>query len=133
MTGSGYALPPEIAEIDDACFRGDTVVFEITVARQGALADLSEGQWWCTGKWWRNAVDDTEALFQVTQLGSDQGVITNPSPGVLRVQLTPAASAVLPPLDSPVQIDVQWREPTGEVWTVASGTLTFRADVTRSS
>jgi hypothetical protein len=129
---SMVAQPPEIAIIDDEAFRGDTVIFEITVTRQGQLANVSLGQWWCTGKWWRNSTSDTDALFQLTATPTAQGAITNPSPGVLRVHLKSAASATLPPLDSPVQIDVQWQEPSGDVWTVASGTLTFRADVTRS-
>lgn len=125
-------MAPEIADIDDSAFRGDTVLFEITVSRQGQLANLAGGSYWCTGKWWRSSSTDTDALFQVTQVATAQGVITNPSPGVLHVVLTPAASAGLPARDSPVQIDMQWREPTGDVWTVASGVLTFRADVTRS-
>jgi hypothetical protein len=113
-------------------FRGDTVAFQITVLQQGQLADLSSSHYWCTGKWFRDSIDDAEALFQVDETDNAMGMITNPSQGVLQVQLTPAASAALPPLDSPVQIDVQWNPPTGEVWTVASGTLTFLADVTRS-
>ena len=126
------AMPPEIAVIDDTAFRGDTVEFEITVVKQNAPADLTDGHWWCTGKWWRSSTSDTDALFQVTETPTAQGVITSPAAGVLHVKLEPAASAGLPARDSPVQIDVQWEEATGEVWTVASGTLTFLADVTRS-
>lgn len=125
-------MPPEIAIIDDTAFRGDTVLFEITVIRQGEYADVSQGEWFCTGKWWRSSTDDQDAIFQVTSAVNAAGVITNPALGVLHVRLNPAASASLPGADSPVQIDVQWHEPTGEVWTVASGTLTFLADVTRS-
>lgn len=125
--------PPAIAIINDEAFRGDTVVFELTVVRQNALADLSQGQWWCTGKWFRDSVSDADALFQVSATPTTQGSITNPSAGVLHITLTPAASSALPAQDSPVQMDVQWREPTGEVWTIASGTLTFRADVTRAT
>src|SRR5262245_45104098 len=126
------AMPPDIALIDDQAFRGDTVLFEITVVRQGELADLSGGHWWCTGKWWRSSTDDSDAIFQVSADMNAQGVITNPSQGVLHIKLSPGASNSLPALDSPVQIDVQWQDTLGDVWTVASGTLTFRADVTRS-
>jgi hypothetical protein len=132
MTLMSQALPPEIAEIDDSGFRGDTVLFEIQVVRQGQLADVSSGQWWCTGKWFRDSIDDSDVIFQVTGTMSIQGIITNPGAGILHIKLTPDASASLPPRDSPVQVDVQWRESNGDVWTVASGTLTFRADVTRS-
>jgi hypothetical protein len=129
-------LPPSIATIRDTAFRGDTVLFELTVYQQGTLVDFSQGHLWCTGRWLRQFVDDqSNILFQVTESPSLQGQVVATGPGTVRVRLAPAASVQLPPYDSPVQIDVQWWQPVGadgDVWTIGSGTLTFLADVTRS-
>lgn len=121
----------QIAQIKETAFRGDSIEFEVTVAKNGAPADLGQGHYWCTGKWYRDD-DDAAALFQITEVDTPSGVITNPAPGILHVHLRPIASSTLP-TGSPVQIDVQWQDPALDIWTVASGAIVFKGDVTRTT
>lgn len=121
-----------LAQIDDEAFRGDTLEFEVAVAREGTPVNFGTlgTRLWCTGKK-RRTDPDTSADFQVTEVQSDQGWVRQTATGTLLVTLTPAATW---PLRGAIQVDVQYMDPSDESeWTVASGQFNFLLDVTRTT
>lgn len=109
--------------------RGDTAIFTMTVnAYSGAYLDLTGAEVWFTAKYGWNDTDD-EAVFQKTV--GDGVTITDPTNGEIEIQLEQADTATI--VDSVrLRYDVQVRDVSGGIYTVASGLLKVVPDVTRT-
>lgn len=124
-----------IATIAEQAYRGDTVTFDvINIKRGGVTVPFTAGgySFWCTGKRAVTAAD-VDAVFQVTGTVGAKGSVTAPIDGKLSVKLLPPATSALAPVVTDLQVDVQYKDPAGDVWTVASGVLTILPDVTVAS
>lgn len=108
--------------------RGDTKVLTITVTRDGQPYDLTGHTLWLTAK--RTPTDaDSAAVFQLSTTAG--GItITNAAGGVARAEIAPTHTESLPAVVNRLVYDVQIADGTGGVYTVASGELVVRPDVT---
>lgn len=108
--------------------RGDTAVFDFTVKKDGALADLTSvlGIWLTVKADY--ATSDANKLFQLA-LGTGI-VVLNPSGGTFRATFAPSNSASLDPSSAYVW-DVQIKQADGSINTPAglTGLLSVTADV----
>jgi hypothetical protein len=138
-----------IAIIAETAFRGDTVLLDITVRKAGVLADVSLSNFAATAKRSR-ANPDSAAVFQLTatntgpnswtqacsalgvvQAPGSLGSLTSPTLGVIHVRIAPLATAGLTAgVDADLQFDLEYSEPSGDVWTVGSGDILFTGEVT---
>jgi hypothetical protein len=112
--------------------RGDTYTFDVTITRSSSPVDLTGASFWCTAK---NSLadDDVDAVFQKT-LSSGIAVVGAAANGKIRVTIAATDTATLShTATTALQIDVQMKESTNQVTTVAQGTLTVTPDVTLST
>ena len=112
--------------------RGDTKTFEFTVTKERTKAvwNLASHTAWFTAK--RKITDlDAEAVFQKTSAAGD---ITFPDAanGRLDVKVEPADTSSLTK-DEVLLWDLQIKDASSNVYTVASGTLRVSRDVTITS
>ena len=107
-------------------FRGDTLAIDLAVTLGGTAFDLTGSTLFFTLK--RKITDlDADALVQC-QTG-DRLTHTNAAGGLATLRL-PAADTAPMPLNIPLVADIQVKTAAGEIYTVASGKITFSADVT---
>jgi hypothetical protein len=123
-----------VATIAEEAFRGETIVFEVTVIRDGVLEPFDSNTYtmWCTAKRSRTHTD-AQAVFQITDLAGPLGGISVSAPGVLRVQINPAATDVLSLHDTRLQMDVKFQLPDGiSEFVAASGEMLIKVGVTNA-
>jgi hypothetical protein len=109
--------------------RGDTPIFDIAVVDvNGDPLDVSSAYVWFTAKYNYGDLDD-DAVFQKT-VGN--GIfLTNSAYGEMSIQLDSSDTAAI--LDKTrLKYDVQIKDISGSVYTVATGLLSVEPDVTRS-
>jgi len=137
VAGPGAALDGAAITL----WRGDS--FSVTLTGLGNIANRTK--LWLTAKA-RSHQDDSAALFQVVETtgltyiaGAAAGTaangaltVTDAAAGDMTLTLDEVEAAKLPPLSGAVW-DIQVRRSTGAVTTLAVGTLTVMADVTRAT
>lgn len=115
-----------------ALVRGDTNIFTATITINQVALDVSAYDIWCTAKYSKDDLD-INALFQVTKAA---GAITvgGASNNVATVTIAAALTIALT-ADVKVFYDVQIKAPggTGQITTVAEGTMLISKDVTRAT
>ena len=110
-------------------WRGDGLVFDVTVTSEGVAVDLTTYDIWCTGK--RNLSEsDADAVFQVTKTAGDI-VISGAGNNVATITV-PASDTVGLTVPLTLYYDVQIKAPAGQPITVAWGQLAIGQDVTRA-
>jgi hypothetical protein len=113
-------------------YRGDTRVVQLTISGLGA-SGLTGFSFWFTAK---NDFADADADAVIKKTTNDFTVVTvgdaNTS-GVITVKILPADTASLPDYNTNLHYDVQLEDGSGNVTTVATGTLTVKVDVTKAS
>jgi hypothetical protein len=107
-------------------YRGDTVPFDITVTLSGAPYDLTGTTLFFTLKR-RAAALDAAALIS-KQTGTDIAIV-NAAAGTARLVLSPTDTAA-PPLNVELYFDLQLKTTAGDIYTIASGAITFLQDIT---
>lgn len=110
-------------------WRGDGLVFDVTVTSEGAAVDLSTYDIWCTGKR-ALSESDADAVFQVTKTAGDI-VISGAGNNVATITV-PASDTVGLTVPLTLYYDVQIKAPAGQPITVAWGQLAIGQDVTRA-
>lgn len=113
--------------------RSDTHRFRFTVKDKLTLLPIditSFPQFWVTSK--KNLFDaDADAVFQLT-LGHGITLIT-PSAGLAEVAIAPANTSSLDFRKYNLFTDIQMKDTSGGIWTLARGIVQVIADVTRST
>ena len=109
--------------------RGDDRTFTAVAELDGAAQNITGWSIWVTGK---AALDndalDAAALFQYS-IGA--GVtVTNAATGTWSWTLAGADTDALT-ADTTINVDIQYKNAAGAVWTAATGKLTFYREVTR--
>lgn len=107
--------------------RGDTVPMTVVVTVDDVAFDLTNCTLFFTAKEDPSQSDDDALIRKHTGAGITH---TNAAAGQARIVLAAADTASLP-IDTELFCDVQVKTPTDEIYTVATGTITFRSDVTR--
>lgn len=107
--------------------RGNTVPITVVITVDGAPYDLTGCTLFFTGKTDLSQADD-DALFE-KETGNGITHINIPE-GRAKIVL-PAAETYDAPIDETIYCDIQLKTADGEIYTVASGKLTFLEDVTR--
>lgn len=108
-------------------YRGDTVSLEVTVTKDGDAFSLSGSTLFFTLKTDPTAADDAALVALETGSGI---TVTNAAAGEALIEMAPSDTDDLP-LDTALFADVQLKTATGDIFTVAFGTLTFTTDVTK--
>lgn len=113
--------------------RGDTAIFDVTVTRfnpvteEDEIVNLTGAKAWFTVKRNRNDVDANAVVQRNSELNPSEVLIT-PVQGLIQVTLLPADTQDLK--DRWLRYDVQVKEASGVVTTVASGRLELIHDAT---
>jgi len=111
-------------------YRGDTAEFRVTAKDiDGNPLNLTGASAWFTAK--LSTVDpDTSAVFQKSV--GDGITVTDATGGIMMIRLAEDDTSSLSG-KTVLQYDVQVRDTSNGVWTVARGTLLVEADVTVAS
>ena len=113
---------------------GDTQRFRFTVKDRDSLTAVDISTWtkfWATAK--LHLFDtDADAVFLLTSGGGGITII-NASSGLAEVKISPVNTSSLDYRKYNLFVDIQGVDGNGDVWTLARGTLTIVADVTRAS
>jgi hypothetical protein len=113
--------------------RGDSAEWEFPVLKaDGTAQDITGCSFRFTVKGRVDDLDDDAVISATTANG--KCVITNAAAGLMEVRLVPAdtdALAVYPP--TVLLWDLQVRDAASKVWTVASGKLLVRPDISRTA
>lgn len=113
---------------------GDTQRFRFTVKDRDTLEVVDISMWpefWATAKI-RLSDTDAEAVFVLTATGGGITII-NATNGLAEVKIDPSNTNSLDYRKYNLFIDIQGIDGVGGVWTLARGTLTIVADVTRAT
>lgn len=111
-------------------YRGDTAQFRVTALDiDGNPLDISGASAWFTAKRATTEADNT-AVFQKTV--GDGITITDALNGIMLVQLAEADTNTLTKKEV-LEYDLQVKDVLNGIYTVARGSLTVEADVTRAS
>lgn len=108
--------------------RGDSALWDfVATYPSGAPLVLTSATVWMTAK---NQLSDADvaAVFQVSTTGG-QITLTDAPNGKFRVQLTPSNTNTLTK-DTNLFWDVQVKDASGKIYTVADGTLLVKLDAT---
>lgn len=117
-------------DFNDTMFRGDEQPFTITVTKNGTPLDVTDCVFWMTAK--ANLSDPPWRV--IFSAGSENGrvTLTNPSGGIVTITLASEDTANVN-AEVVAFCDVQVRDTTGAVTTIATGKLTILLDVTQES
>lgn len=109
--------------------RGDTNVYNIVVLRQDNPVDLTGAKAWFTAKRQRTDLD----VDAIILLDSDGGGINiyDPLSGRLQVVVPPSDTESLDE-EEVLYYDVQLKEASGVITTIASGKIAITLDITRA-
>jgi|SRR5579872_155588 len=113
--------------------RGDTHLFRFTVVDKltGVVQNITTWQkFWVTGKL-HLSDSDANAVFELT-LGSGIALI-DPSHGLAEVTISPTNTASLDFRKYTLFGDIQGKDTTGNIWTLAKGTFVITSDVTQAT
>jgi hypothetical protein len=118
-------------------YRGDTKVVQVTISNLTA-SGLTGYSYWFTAK---NQYSDADLSAVIRKTGSqatpnDFTTVTlgdAVTSGVITCTINPADTNTLPDYDSQLEYDVQIEDASGHVTTVATGILTVKVDVTKTS
>lgn len=119
-------------------WRGDTKVVQVTLSNLTATG-LTGFRYWFTAKYDFADADNVAVIQKIGQQAAPTGdfttvVIGNASTsGVITCQIDPSNTNTLPDYDVQLQYDVQVEDASGHVTTVATGILTVKVDVTKTS
>lgn len=115
---------------DFTLYRGDTVELNIVVTASGSAYSLTGRSLWFTAKYaYKDA--DAAAVFQKT-IGN--GItVTSASGGLATVKILATDTSSLPSSKTLLVYDLQCKDPSGNIYTLASGNLVFLPDVTKST
>lgn len=103
--------------------RGDQYVFDVQVVKDGLEVDITDAAIKFTAAWPKDRV----TLFQLT-VGN--GIVkTEPTRGIFQVTISPAMTSGLPRRTMPFLFDIEVTLASGGPYTVASGVLLIREDV----
>ena len=122
-----FTLP----ETGKRIFRGDTIILEGTVSQEGVAVNLAGHSIWFTAK---PQITDTDAAGSTIQKTVGSGiVVVDAANGEIRITLSPSDTAGINN-DTTYQCDVQIKNTsTGEISTVARGTMVVERDVTQAT
>lgn len=113
----------------DTMRRGDTHLMQFVVNIAGVAQDITTyAKFWFTAK---SVVTDADvaAIFQKTDGGG--GIVrTTPAVGLCTVTIAPANTAILSEKPYLLLCDFQGKDASGNIWTLASGTLIVYPQVT---
>ena len=111
--------------------RGDTRTLDVTCFQPDGVTalDITGFDLWWTAK--RTTGDPDPGVMQKTTATGGIAV-TGAASGLATVTIDPADTSALPGVTQLVW-DLQARDPAGRIHTLASGTLTVLADVTRAT
>lgn len=114
---------------DFEMFRGDSAEFELTVTKDAAPVNLTGGQLRFSAK---RSKDDPDADAVVSKVSTDtaQIEITNAAGGLATVKMVPADTEDLTE-QTVLFYDVQFKDATNRIFTLATGKLKVRLDVTQ--
>ena len=111
---------------DLTMFRGDGAKFDIVVALDGLVVDITGAKLWMTAR----RSPGSPFTFTRTTLTTPGFTITAGALGKATVILDPADTSALASEPVTLIYDIQIKEASGRVWTVTSGNLTVNPDVT---
>lgn len=119
-----------MAQQNLALIRGDTNVFDATVTLDSVPLNISAYDIWCTAKYSKDDLD-INALFQVTK-AAGAIVVTGADNNIARITV---AANLTTALTSDVRVfyDVQIKSASGQITTVADGSMVISKDVTRAT
>lgn len=118
---------------DMQMFRGDTMSFDVTVTRFNPvtgvddIVNLTGAKAWFTAKRSRGDAD-VNASIQLNSVSQPSQVIITPAAGKISITINPADTQNL--TNRWLRYDVQVKEASGAVSTVASGKLELVRDTT---
>jgi hypothetical protein len=112
--------------------RGDSATFDLTLVEPDLTPlNLTSCNLRFTAKY--SAGDtDSQAVFSVTNGEGDAITSATPASGVALVELSPSHTSSMPQA-ARLYYDVQVRKSNGKTYTVASGRLNVKADITRAN
>lgn len=120
---------PDYEDFDEEITRGDTHRFRFTVSVGGVAQDITTWtNFWFTA---RTRHTDTTAVITRT-LGSGITLVT-PASGIAQVEILPANTSSMDNRKQVLYADIQGKDATGGVWTLARGTLTVLPEITTAS
>lgn len=123
----------DFADFSEQMTRGDTHKFRFQVQLNGINQDTTTWlKFWFTAK---NSIDDLDSAA-VMQLTSDlNGGITavDATIGLYEVEIPIAATSDLANVKTKLFCDIQGKDGSGKIWTLAKGHLTVLPESTRST
>lgn len=115
---------------DQICYRGDTNVYNLSVIRQNAPVNITDGKLWFTAKLDQDDPDSAAYISLNSEDNPNQVMLVTPQQGKAQIVLVPADTDGL--TVTALWYDLQLQESTGVITTVQSGILKIQKDVTRS-
>jgi hypothetical protein len=113
--------------------RGDTHLFRFTVTDKltGVVQNITTWQkFWVTGKL-HLSDSDANAVFELT-LGSGITILSAVQ-GLVQVMISPVNTASLDFRKYTLFGDIQGKDASGNIWTLAKGTFVITSDVTQAT
>jgi hypothetical protein len=111
--------------------RGDTKIVQLTINNLPVTGFTGYSAWFTA----KNQVSDTDATAVIKKIPVDFTTIVVGSDvvaAVITCKIVPADTNALPDYDVQLAYDAQVEDGSGNVTTVADGTLTVKADITRT-
>jgi hypothetical protein len=119
------------AKEKDKIFRGDTIIFDAAISQEGIALSLTGYSIWFTAK--PNIANNDVASGVIQKTIGSGIVITDAAKGLIRITIAPADTSQIT-ADTTYQCDIQIKNTaTGEVSTVARGTMKVELDVTQTT
>jgi len=122
-------------DFSETMTRGDTHVCRFSVRLDGVVQDTTSWQqfWWTAKRSLFHT--DAQAIMQLTEIPSAGLTAINHPQGLHEVRITPTHTAALVGIRHAVElfVDVQGKDPLGQIWTVLRGRLIVQPSVTRAT
>ena len=126
----------EFIDFNRTMTRGDTHYILWSVVNSSDLSPIditTDLEYWLTGKI-RLSDTDMQAVFQLTDQGVGPPITrTSLNPGKCQAIIPTGATTGLPNHDTLVYVDIQRKDASGHIFTLARGTILVEAEVTVST
>ena len=114
--------------------RGDTTKRQFTVKDANTLAAVDITSWTAFRYTVKDSANDADAAAVISETLAGGGIVkTTPLSGLLEITHAPADSASLANLDRKYVADLQGVDASGNVWTLASGKVRIKPEISRTS